>query len=190
MRIGIDIDDTINDTWDYLIPICSKLYKISKTDLQKSIPYYQALKEKISLDEYYDFMQKYHNENSLRVPIKKDATRVINDLHNQGHQIIFISDRVKGYTNPYEITKKYLDKHHIHYDKIIVDSTDKDEVCQKEKIDLFIDNSIKHCTNVKNKGIEVLMYNAPYNEKEKEFIHVKSWKEIEEYIQSRWYNDW
>ena len=40
MKIGIDIDDTITDTWKTLIPIYSKVFNKDLNLLSKSAPYY------------------------------------------------------------------------------------------------------------------------------------------------------
>ena len=187
MRIGIDIDDTITNTWQYMIPTYEKVFHIDKKILSTSIPYYGSIKDKVNLtiDKYLDTMRNYYDTLALNFPLKKDVKEVIDNLHKLGHTIIFITSRGKAYTDPFEITKKYLDNNQIYYDKLIVRAHYKDEVCLKEKIDLFIDDSIKHCTKVQASGIEVLMVDAPYNQKYKEFHHFKTWKEIEEYIKKR-----
>ena len=55
----------------------------------------------------------------------------------------------------------------------------------KENIDLFIDDSYKHCLSVSSVGIKVLMYNANYNKNIKEFNHIASWNEVYDYINKK-----
>ena len=43
MRIGIDIDDTITNTWQYMIPTYEKVFHIDKKILSTSIPYYGSI---------------------------------------------------------------------------------------------------------------------------------------------------
>lgn len=188
MRIGIDIDDTITNTWEYMIPTYEKVFHLNGEYLKKSIPYYYSLKDKISIttDEYFDIMRPYYDTLCQTIPLKENVKEVIDTIHALGHNIIFITSRGKSYTEPYQLTKEYLDSFHIHYDKLIVRAHNKDEVCLKEKIDLFIDDSIKHCKKVSKTGIEVLMIETPYNKDIKEFKHFKTWKEIEKYIKKRW----
>ena len=60
MKIGIDIDDTITDTWKTLIPIYSKVFNKDLNLLSKSAPYYQSIKDlNITVDEYFNIMKPY-----------------------------------------------------------------------------------------------------------------------------------
>ena len=71
------------------------------------------------------------------------------------------------------------------YDKLFVDLESKKQTAIDEKIDLFIDDSPKHCQEVSKLGIKVIMMDAKYNKNNNEFIHMSNWQEIYEYIQSR-----
>lgn len=183
MRIGIDIDDTITDTWKYMIPIYSKVFSKEPTILEKSPPYYYSIADSnISVDEYFEKMRPYYIENIMNVPLKPHAKEVINELYNQGHTIILITARGKLYDNPDEVTKAYLTKQGIKYHKLITRASKKDYVCLSEKIDLFIDDSIKHCKSVTNAGIKVLMPDNSYNHEEDKYEHFTDWKEVLDYV--------
>ena len=185
MRIGIDIDDTLADSWNTFKPYYAKLFKVDMDNLNKSMPYYSSVKDNYTLDEYFKLIKPIYDEVTPIVPIKKDAKEVINKLHELGHKIIFITARGEGYTDSYKLTKDYLEQNRIYYDKIIVNTRDKAQACVNENIELFIDDSYKHCLAVANKGIEVLMMNAAYNTEYKEFKRVNNWQEIYEYIKTR-----
>ena len=86
------------------------------------------------------------------------------------------------YREPVSITEVYIEKNGIMYDKLITNSQAKDKTCQEEQIDLFIDDNIKHCQSVSNIGKEVLMFENYYNKDYSNVKHVKTWKEIYEYI--------
>ena len=186
MRIGIDIDDTITNTWEYLIPHYAKIFNLDEKKLSKSMPYYNSVKDLISLDEYYKVLIPIHNKYTSEIPLKENVKEVIDKLYKLGHTIYFITSRGSSYSNSYDLTKSYLDNHGIKYDKLYTFTKDKSDICVKENIDLFIDDSFKHCKNVKEKGIEVLMFNTYYNKEHTEFKHVHSWNEIYEYIKDRW----
>ena len=185
MRIGVDIDDTITNSWECFIPYYAKMFNIDEETLHKSLPYYYAIKPAISLDEYFERIRPVYDEVVPKVTLKPGVKEVIDKLYDEGHHIFFITARGRGHTDPYKDSKEYLDKHKIKYDKIIVDSGDKSKVCQREHIDLFIDDSAKHCKAVSKLGIDVLMFDAYYNQEYHEFKHVKSWDEIYEYIKGR-----
>ena len=179
MRIGIDIDDTITESWKYLMPIYSKEFNV-RID-EKTEPYYNAVKEVATFDEYIEVNRKIENIKK-EVPLKKNVAIILKKLKKEGHMIIFITARGRAYNDPYKFTKEYLDKYNVPYDKIIVDSWDKATTCQKEHIDLFIDDRPKHCEEVLKCGIDVLMMQTKYNEAYVEFKQVKNWNEIYKYI--------
>lgn len=186
MRIGIDIDDTITDTWSYMVPIYSQVFNIPVEELSNSLPYYNSVKKlNLTVEEYFKIMQPYYRENTLNIPIKKDAQEVINILKKEGHKIIFITARGKMYHEPKLITKTYLEKNDIKYDKLIINANDKATICKKENIDLFIDDSYKHCQSVSSIGIKVLMFGTNYNKNIKEFTRITSWYEVYNYINKK-----
>lgn len=186
MRIGIDIDDTITDTWSYMVPIYSQVFNIPVEELSNSLPYYNSVKKlNLTVEEYFKIMQPYYEENALNIPIKKDAKEVINALKKEGHKIIFITARGKMYHEPKLITKTYLEKNDIKYDKLIINANDKATICKKENIDLFIDDSYKHCQSVSSIGIKVLMFGTNYNKNIKEFTRITSWYEVYNYINKK-----
>lgn len=186
MRIGIDIDDTITDTWSYMVPIYSHVFNIPVEELTNSLPYYNSVKElNLTVDEYFKIMKPYYEKNTMKVPIKKDAKEVINSLKKQGHQIIFITARGKIYNDPKSTTEAYLKKNGIIYDKLITNATNKEIVCKNENIDLFIDDSYKHCLSVSKLGIAILLYGTNYNRDIKQFKRVASWNEVYNYINNK-----
>ena len=188
MRLGIDVDDTLTYSWESLMPHYATCFDVPEEELQQSKPYYRSVQDKVTLDEYFDMVLPIYDSVIPNVPLKEHAKEVINKLYDEGCTIIFITARGKGHTNPYKQTKDYLDRHGIKYHKIIVNATNKAEVCQKEKIDLFIDDSVRNCKIVSELGIETILFERYYNKDDQDFHHVKSWDETYNYIKSRWDN--
>ena len=185
MRIGVDIDDTITDTWDKLLPFYSGWFDISLNKLKNSLPYYESIKDRYTIDEYFKEVSILYDNVVPYVSVKRNAREVLYKLHSLGHEIVIISARGKGYTDAYSLTRDYLRRNDIYYDKIILDVDDKDRVCLEEKIDLFIDDSYKHCISVKNVGIDVLMFDTNYNKKQTGIRHVNDWLDIYNYVENR-----
>ena len=186
MRIGIDIDDTITNTWNDIIPYFSHEFDIPEDKLRKSMPYYEAVKEKVTKEEYFERIKPIYNNVSPTVSIKNNVSKVLTDLHDKGHTIIFITSRGDGYTDASELTKEYLLKNNIPYDKLIVGAGHrKANTCLYENIDLYIDDSYKHLVSVSNLGIKVLMVETYYNKEHLEFPHLKDWLDIYKYIEDR-----
>ena len=182
MRIGIDIDDTITNSWKYLIPVYRRIFNVEINE--NSQPYYNTVKDVLTLDEFLE-IGRQHEDEMHQVPLKEDVSEILTKLKEEGHILIFITARGKSYTNAYKSAKEYLEKNNVPYDKIIVDTWDKATACKNEKIDLFIDDSRKHCQEVSDCNIDVLMMETTYNKDYHEFKHVKDWKEIYEYIKNR-----
>ena len=63
-------------------------------------------------------------------------------------------------------------------DKIITNRMDKGQVCIEENIDIFIDDNISNCEKVSENGIEVLLFDAPFNRNCMKFKRVYDWKEV------------
>ena len=163
----------------------SKKFNIPIDKIKELPPYYGAIKESVSLEDYFKSMREY--EHLMQdVPLKADVKDILTKLKADGNTIIFITARGNnGYSDPYLITKKYLDDNIIPYDKIIVNAYEKGIVCKEEKIDIFIDDNLKNCIDVSNQGIEVLMMEANYNVNDIEFTRMKNWKQVYEYIKNR-----
>lgn len=186
MRIGVDVDDTITNSWQTFYKDYAKAFGVSEEEINKNKPYYNdTIKEKYTLEEYFEKVKPINDKLTPILPLKEDVKEIIDKLYQLGHTITFITARGYETTNAYEVTKKYLDSHNIRYEKLILAPLGKAEACLKEKIDLFIDDSIKHCTKVSNEGIDVLMFETKYNKECNKFNHVKSWKEIYENIKNR-----
>ena len=189
MRIGIDIDDTITDSWECLIPYYSKMFDVSEDILHKSAPYMEAIKEKVtSIDEYYKIMLPVYDKVSPNVNILPSVKETIDLLYNLGCKVYFITSRGSDHTDAYKDSKVFLDRHKVKYDEIIVNAKDKAKVCQDKNIKLFIDDSYKHCQSVSNLGIPVLMHETYYNKKYEEFNHFTDWNYVYEYVKDRWFN--
>ena len=185
MRIGIDIDDTITNTWEYFIPIFSEKFNIPEEQIKELPPYYESVKDFISIEDYFKSVREYEAL-MQEVPLKEDVKEIITKLKQEGNTIIFITARSdNSYTDPYLISKEYLDNNAVPYDKIIVNARKKGIVCKEEKIDLFIDDNLRNCVDVSKEGIKVLMMDACYNLCDKEFTHMNNWKQVYEYINQR-----
>lgn len=179
MKIGIDIDDTICDTWNYTLPLMCKYYKKDLDELKKSVTgYYET--GNLTLKDYMVFAKNNHQDYILKIPLIKNAKEIINRLKEEGNQIIFITARSEnGYNNPYEITHEYLKNNDIVFDKLYVSGFDKKDICDIEKIDLFIDDNFNNCVKVQELGIDVLLFglNSNFNGNQ-----INDWEKIYEYV--------
>lgn len=178
MKIGIDIDDTMADTFEYLMPYIAEFFDVDIKYLKDNNISYSNFPEEMKKREL-EFAKKYYDKVIPNTPFKPKVAEYIDKIKTLGHEIIVITARDKTlYTDEYNTTIEELKRNNIHYDKLICDF-DKAKVCKREKIDLFIDDSIVNCTKVSRQGIETILFNSKSNiEDNNNFCRVNEWKEI------------
>lgn len=181
MRIGIDIDDTITDTLESLIP---KVYEYNRKTKKKALTNNSSYEAFLGLDEkqFIEFFRLCVPTIIKHNPPKEDFVKYFNLLKEE-HEIYFITARSKlCFDDPYDFSEKWFVKHKIRDYKLFAECHDKKEVCKENKIDLFIDDSIHHCTTVSELNIPVLLFDSRLNRHVEDFKRVNSWKDIYEYI--------
>ena len=177
MNIGIDIDDTISNTFETFLPYMKKFVEQDlnrKLDLNLSskIDYYNIIeKYGISEEEARTFWVNYYVLILETVKPRKSAVEVINNIKEKGHKVFLITARLDdGIVDVKAITKKWLEVNRINYDKLIINSHNKLETAKQENINLFIDDSIRNCEMVSSGDIKTYMFsteNNSYYENEK-----------------------
>ena len=185
MRIGIDIDDTMTETSDYLRPYVAEFFNLDINYLEDNNISYSNLPEELR-SRSLEFAKTYYDKVIVDTPFKPEVSEYIDKIRELGHEIIVITARDKNmYTDEYKTTSQELEKHNIHYDKLICDF-DKATICKEEKIDLFIDDSIPNCTRVNEVGVEVLVFNSNINKHIKTNLHrVYNWKEVYDIVKDK-----
>ena len=188
MKIGIDIDDTLSNIKEQ-INIQAFNYALK---LNKSVSFYNGKIfnyenlyrniYKLDDNEIKYFISNIHEEiTNMAVP-REGAIEVIQKLKNESHQIYIITSRSFKYHNdPYMLSKKWLDKNGIKYDKLIVNADNKLDICKNENIDIFIDDLVKNCVLLKDNGIYAININD-YDEKNNEIFYADNWYKIYEII--------
>lgn len=183
ITIGIDLDDTISSSNEMFIKY-AKLYnkekkinfKIDETqwDLDKSFGWND--------NNYKEFCKQYLRTLLNDAETKYNAAEKINKLKNEGYKIIIITSRnEKELNDMYSFTEKWLKNHNINYDKLIINSLQKEEECLKNKVNIFIDDNMKNCINVYKKlQIPIFLFDGLYNTNDKysNIERVYSWDEI------------
>lgn len=185
MKIGIDIDDTMADTFDYLMPYIAEFFNIDIKYLKDNNISYSNLPKEMKEREL-EFAKKYYDKVIASTPFKPKVAEYIDKIKELGHEIIVITARNKTlYTDEYKTTIEELKNNNIHYDKLICDF-DKAKVCKNENIDLFIDDSIANCNKVNKLGIKTILFNSKSNINDKiNLYRIDSWKDIYKYIKEK-----
>ena len=189
MNIGIDIDDTISETFETLLPYAQKytieeLKRESKINMNQDFlnHFYIVYMNGWTKEEAMEFWSKYYGEILKNVNIKKFASEVINQLRKEGHKIYLITARWDmPNDNIQEITKQWLKKNELEYDELIINASDKLNLIKEKNIDIFIDDSFNNCKNIaENSDTKVYMMNSAVNKNlnHQKVKRIYSWPEI------------
>jgi uncharacterized HAD superfamily protein len=187
MIIGIDIDDTISDTYACIFPYAQK-YTIE--DLGKKIGnggkfstnhmYVEGF-HKWNEEEARNFFDKYYESILLNVRPKLFAVETIQKLKEEGHKIILITARfLSKKFDVKELTLKWLEDNKIYYDELIINAQNKVEVAQNKEIDLFVDDSIQNCEKMIKTQIRTYIMNTITNSnyENEEIKRIYSWPHL------------
>lgn len=193
MNIGIDIDDTISETFETLLPYAQKytiedLKRKSEVQIDSNCVnhFYIVYMSGWNEQEAMIFWEKYYAEILRKLNIKKFASEVISKLRKQGHKIYLITARwdMKN-DNVEEITKQWLKDNNVEYDGLFLNASDKLELAKGNKLDMFIDDSFKNCKKIAdNTEIKVYMMNSRVNGSlnDEKIERVFSWPEVYDLI--------
>lgn len=187
MRIGIDIDNVLSNFNEVLLN--------DYINHDKELRNNGIIKNNVYIRDMFDWTkeeeQQYYHDNIERLvnllePIK-DCSKYIKELRDNGHYICIISGRDNGeYSDPYNMTTKWLKKYDITYDKLILTNAynhqDKADICIENNIDIMIDDSINVCVKCSENNIKSLLFNTEYNKNETRYTRVNNWEEIFNYI--------
>ena len=187
MRIGIDIDNVLSNFNEVLLnDYISHDKELRNNGIIKNNVYIRDM-----FDWTKDEEKQYYQDNIERLanllePIK-DCSKYIKELRDNGHYICIISGRDNGeYSDPYNMTTKWLKKYDIQYDKLILTNAynhqEKADICIANNIDIMIDDSINVCAKCSESNIKSLLFNTEYNKNETRYTRVNNWEEIFNYI--------
>ena len=188
MKIGIDIDNVISNFNEELI----KEYLMHDKELRNTGIINENAKDiRNGMFDWTDDEEKtFYKENIERIAknlkVIKGAKEYIEKLHEDEHLIYIITGRDNGeYSEPYKMTKEWLDKNYIYYDNLILtdayDKHAKTKKCLEHNIDIMIDDSVGICSDCIENGITTILMDTPYN-KYSNIQRVKSWKEFYRYV--------
>lgn len=188
MIIGIDIDDTITDTYEVMMSYAAEYTaKVLKKE--------PILNEKTNCDNHfymrdlndwkdgedYKFLEKYYENIIINVKPKTLALEYLNKLHEEGNKIVLITARWEA--NNFDVrktTEEWIKKNNIPCDKLIINAENKLVAAKQENIDIFIDDSYKNCKMVSESGIKTYIMDTRVNRglEDKNIKRVFSWPHL------------
>lgn len=149
MTVGIDIDDTITET-----SLTANLY------LQKNPKYIGIIDyHELEQEEFVNFVKNNVSDIQKNAPLKTGVKECINYLRENGHKVILITARgSNGFDFLIPETKQYLERNNIIVDDIVFRKKYKGKTCNKEKVDIFIDDKEKVLDEVKKWNIKTIRF--------------------------------
>ena len=193
MNIGIDIDDTISDTFEALLAYSQKytiedLKRESNIDINKDYLNHLYIESASGWNdlETKNFWEKYYEDILKAVNIKNFASKVINNKRKNGDKIFLITARwdMPNFDTK-KLTENWLLENNVQYDKLFMNASDKVQLVKENNIDLFIDDSFNNCKQIsENTNAKVYMMTSLVNKNlgDKKIKRVFSWPEIDDLI--------
>ena len=188
MKIGIDLDGVVFDS-EKEFRVYSELYDMidlkqnSKTD-NRELKFQDRFQW--TGKETEDFLKKYHKQIIEESNFIPGVKKILTLLKEDGHSLILITARGGLNKDMIKITEERLKENGMYiFEKYYWATENKDEVCQKENIDIMIDDFCKNCENIASSKIKTIyLKDAPsYDLEENKYIKVLyNWGEIYRYI--------
>ena len=188
MKLGIDLDGVVFDS-EKEFRVYSELYDMidlkqnSKTDNREL-----KFQDRFQWTEKQtkDFLKKYHKQIIEESNFIPGVKKILTLLKEDGHSLILITARGGLNKDMIKITEERLKENGMYiFEKYYWATENKDEVCQKENIDIMIDDFCKNCENIASSKIKTIyLKDAPsYDLEENKYIKVLyNWGEIYRYI--------
>lgn len=179
--IGLDADDVIFDTSRFLV---ERLGEVGSgldgfdADFKTSL-----MRGDMSVPGVKEFLSKYFTPAIFDIPVKPGAKETIDYLRGSGAKVLIITARgEKAFPGSVEATVSALEKNGIKVDGVVYDCVDKATDCAQNNVNVFVDDSFKHCSEVsKRLGIPVIGFLSDVNRAEFEksgLMSVNDWDEL------------
>ncbi len=189
MRIGVDIDAVLNYSPKIMLE-CGTKYCAETGRGELIDPGAHDLKKKFSWDQEVrdDFWYRYAWEQMWVRPAQAYASEVIKKLKSEGHEIWITTGRsnhdarVQGMPEDEtweEVTRAWLKKNDVVYDRLCFDVQDKGGFCRAENVELMIEDNM-HFLVTFDEHTRVLIFDYPYNREIDlpNAVRVYSWYDI------------
>lgn len=182
MRIGIDIDGVIMNT-ENMFRVKAELYDLLELNKQGQVNNELWAQKRYDWTEEQEinFRNKYLMEGSKQAPFMPGAIEVINLLKQEGHTIIIITARGGYIPEMKDVMEERFKEARLIFDKSYWRIEDKLEICQKEKIDIMIDDNASICKQLSNANVKTLYFRDVNREKipNTEYLQeVNTWGEV------------
>ena len=190
MNLGIDIDNVISNFNEELLrEYINHDKELRNTGIiNENADYIRRGMFDWTEDEEITFYRNNIERIAKNLKVKDGAKEYLDKLIEDGHRIYIITGRDNGeYSEPYNMTKKWLDDNRINYHHLILtqsyrnDKHGKAIKCLENNIDIMIDDSDKICKDCNENNITTVLMDTPYN-RQTDITRVHDWKEAYKFI--------
>ncbi len=189
MKIGIDLDGVVFDS-ETTFRTYEEIYDIEDLKgnniVNREEPKYQG-RYNWSKEQEEVFIEKYFLKVSRESNLMAGFQAVYNLLKNQGHEFIVITARGNHLKEMKDDAERLLNENHIEFNKYYWATKNKLEICQKENVDLMIDDDYKIIKPISEAKIKTLYFRDTNMIKlhENEYLtEVNNWGDIYRYIKN------
>lgn len=161
MRIGVDIDGVISDSYTAWLQELNQYYG-------KNITVLEDYEMHLVFDVPWDDMNNFFVQNVEKLftmphPMK-GAKEGIETLLAEGNEIIYVTARTQ---DEEDVTFRWMTKHGIPHEHILFSGLkSKVDLVKQWQIEVFIEDYMKNAKAIAELGLPVLLLNASYNQGE------------------------
>ena len=161
MRVGLDIDGVISDSYSAWLQELNRHYGKNITVLQD---YEMHLVFDVPWDEMNDFFIQ-NTEQLLSMPQPmQGAKEGIEALLREGHEVIYITARTP---EEKDVTLRWFQKYQIPYEHVLFTGfKSKVNLIEQWGMQVFVEDYHVNAKAIANSGVPVLLLNASYNQME------------------------
>lgn len=188
MKIGIDIDDTISNTYEVQFNLAQE-YTINVLKREGSIieldniqtHFYTKYLHGWNDEEEKQFFNQYYKEMLMEVEPKMYAIEILRKLQQEGNEIFLVTARFDWEeVDAKQITTDWLTKYQVPYDKLITNATEKAEIIREHHMDHFVDDSFYNCEKIARLGVKTYIMDSRTNRglRDDRITRVYSWPHL------------
>lgn len=190
MKIGIDLDGVVIDS-ETTFRTYEEIFDIDVLKgnhlINKEEPKFQA-RYNWTNEQEKEFIEKYFLIVSKESNLMSGFIGIYKLLKEQGHEFVVITARGGFVKEMKDDAIRLLNENNITFDKYYWHIDDKLEICQKENVDIMIDDDWKIIKKLTENKIKTLYFRDTNLMKleENEYIkEVNNWGDIYRYIRSK-----
>ncbi|MBO6233089.1 MAG: hypothetical protein J6N78_03420 [Clostridia bacterium] len=194
MKIGIDLDGVVIDS-ETTFRTYEEIFDIDilkgNNLVDRKEPKFQT-RYNWTEEQEKEFIDKYFLTVSRQSNLMSGFIAVYNLLKQQGHEFVVITARGGFVKEMKDDALRVLEENNIKFDKYYWNIHDKLEICQKENVDIMIDDDYKIIQKLADNQIKTLYFRDTnlMELEENEYIkEVNNWGDIYRYIRKKGYDE-